>query len=96
MARFEGRTFRNERLTVEGNEYIGCNIDECVLVFSGDDAPSVMEHNIIGQQVTWTFEGAAGRTLAYLHAVYHGFGDGGREKVEEIFAAIRRSRPQGG
>ena len=91
MARFEGRTLRNERLNVEGNEFINCNIADCVMVFRGDiPGPSAMTGNVFGERVTWTFERPAQHTLEYLHAMYHGSGDGGREQVENIFATIRR------
>ena len=92
MARFEGRQFRGERLTVEGNEYINCDFADCVLVFSAArvDTPSAMIGNRFGPGIAWTFDGPARDTLDFLKALYHGFGDGGRERVEDIFASIRR------
>jgi hypothetical protein len=94
MARFEGRSFRGERLPLEGHEYINGNFEDCVMVFSGSDGPMTMTGNRFGRGITWTFEGPAQRTLVFLNALYHGMGDGGREQVEEIFAAIRRARPR--
>jgi hypothetical protein len=94
MARFEGRDFRNQRVIVEGNEYVNCTFEDCVMVISGAEGKSAMLGNRFGSGITWTFDGAAGRTLEFLTALYHGFGDHGREQVEEIFATIRRSRPR--
>lgn len=92
MARFEGRSFRGERRPIEGNEYSNCDFEDCVMVFAGSEGKITMDGNLFGRGVTWTFEGPAQRTLIFLNALYHGMGDGGREHVEEIFAAIRRSR----
>ena len=94
MARFDGRAFRDERVIVEGNEHYNCTFENCVMVISGADGKGAMVGNRFGAGITWTFEGAARRTLEYLNAMYHGFGDAGREQVEEIFATIRRSKPR--
>jgi hypothetical protein len=95
MARHEGRSFQGERVLIEGNEYIDCRFENCVMVFSGGDEKSLISRCGFGSGVMWTFEGPAQRTIQFLAAMYHGIGAGGREQVEEIFAAIRRSRPQG-
>ena len=92
MARFERRQFRDERLTVEGNEYINCDFTDCVMVFSAAeaDSPSAMVGNRFHTGIAWTFDGPAKDTLEFLKALYHGFGEDGRARVEQIFDAIRR------
>jgi len=93
MARYEGRVFRGERVIVEGNEYVDCYFEDCSMVFTGaTEGTSAMTGNRFGSGIAWTFEGPARKTLEYLHALYHGFGESGQGQVEQIFEAIRRGR----
>ena len=61
------------------------------MVFSAAEGDSTMTGCRIGPGITWTFEGPARKTLEYLHALYNGFGEGGRTRVEQIFNAIRQA-----
>lgn len=93
MARHVDETFGDgQRVPLDGDEFIRCRFNDCLLVFTGE-GPIVMDGNVFGPAVKWTFDGPAARTLQFLAALYHGAGDGGRGLVEETFATIRRSRP---
>jgi hypothetical protein len=43
------------------------------------------------ENVSWVFEGPAANTLAFLQALYHGMGEGGRKLVDDTFENIRRA-----
>ena len=85
---YRDRTFENESILLDGNTFSGCTFRNCRLVFKGMSPVSMMVNQMEG--VHWVMEGPAAATIAFMTAIYHGAGEGGRELIEQTFANIRR------
>jgi hypothetical protein len=77
--------FESQTLILDGNEYLGCELRHCNLVYKGQDAVK-LEHCHIAA-CTWQFEDAALRTAILLKGLYQS-GHMGREVVEAIFHSV--------
>lgn len=82
--------FTQTRIELDGNEFIRCRFENATLVFSAR-APVSMVDCVFGKNVAWTFEGSATLTLGFLHALYHGTGEGGKKLIEDTFERIRHA-----
>ena len=84
---FKDKTFKNEKIDIDFNQFSNCQFDGCTLVFHG--------YGVIGmdgcsfKDVNWTFDGAAAKTLQFLQGLYHGAGEGGKQLIELTFKDIR-------
>jgi hypothetical protein len=89
---FQGKTFCNETIELDGNEYDGCRFENCQLIYRAS-APMILTNcSFLG--FTITLEGAAANTLDFLTALYHG---GFQPALEQTFHNIRtRNVPSGG
>lgn len=87
MADHVSETLTHDTVHLDGNSYINCVFEDCRLIYSGGVHP-VFQGNSI-ERCTWTFEGSASRTLAFLRLLYHGMGEGGKELIETTFREIR-------
>ncbi len=87
MNRFESSTFKNTRVVLDGNQYVKCVFENCVLVFMATGPVGLTNCTFIN--VRWTLEGAAALTMQFLKALYQGAGEGGQQLVESLFAQIR-------
>ena len=84
--RHDGKTFTNERVQLDGNQFNGCKfVGQCTIVYSGGDLGGLVGCSF---ETTPKFEllGAAGNTLTLLQALYHG---GFRHVVDDTFENIR-------
>ena len=84
--RHEGKTFTDERVQLDGNQFKGCKfVGQCTIVYGGNDLGGLVGCTF---DVTPKFEftGAAGHTLAMLQALYHG---GFKHVVDDTFENIR-------
>ena len=81
-------TFTQGRVVLDGNKFLRCHFRDTTLVFSARASVSLTDCDF--ERVTWALEGPAARTLAFLHGVYHGAGDGGRHVIEHAFDNIRK------
>lgn len=81
-------TFEDETIELDGAELIGCTFRGCELVYRGGDLPRRVERNTF-RECRWRFEGAAGRTVRFMAALYRGLDDVGEEIVERTFDHIR-------
>lgn len=90
MMRHEGVLFSDRDVQLDGVEFVGCEFQRCVLVYSA-------EPNIIGdvglhltgchfEDCQWSFVGAAGRTLVALRDLSM---DGFAQVVERVIETIR-------
>ncbi len=84
----EDQVFRDDQIHLDGNRYIRCTFERCVMVFSGVSPVALEGCSFI--ETTWTFDGAAALTVNFMKGLYHGAGEGGRELVERTFSDIRR------
>jgi hypothetical protein len=86
--KFKDKNFKNEKIDIDFNQFSNCQFDSCTLVFHG--------YGVIGMDgcsfinVNWTFDGAAAKTLQFMHGLYHGAGEGGRQLIESTFNSIRQ------
>jgi hypothetical protein len=87
---FVKSNFAGGKVQLDGNEFIRCRFENTTLVFSAKGPVSMVDCTF-ANNVAWTFEGPAALTLAFLNALYHGAGDGGKQLVESTFANIRHA-----
>ena len=86
----ERSTFENTTVSLDGVTFIGCAFRGCKLVFSATAPVSLQSCSF--DNCTWEFRGAAGQTLEFLRAMYHGMGAGGRQLVETTFGQVRGNK----
>ncbi len=89
MARFEGQTFKDVKVVLDGNTYAECVFEACLMVFSGAK-PVKLIRCTFGKDVSWSFAGAAALTLDFMAALYHGAGPGARVMIEGVFDQVRK------
>lgn len=82
MAVHEHKTYANETVVLDGQDFSGCEFHHCTLVYRAQEAVKLEHCHIIG--CTWRFEDAAHRTVSMLKALYLS-GARGKETVESIF-----------
>jgi hypothetical protein len=86
MATFAERQFQDETVVLDGNEYRACQFHKCRMVYRGGEFSQLIDCNC--SECVWGFEDAAGRTIAFMRAIYHS-GSGGKELIEGTFKSIR-------
>jgi hypothetical protein len=85
MAVYTERRIANETVMLDGNEFVGCEMRHCNLVYKGRE-PVKLEHcHLFG--CTWQMEDAAQRTVLMLKGLYQS-GPIGKETVEAIFKSV--------
>ncbi len=89
MAQYQGATFTNETVVLDGNDYRNCTFTDCVIVFRGTAAVSL--NGVTANNCRWTFEGAAGLTVKFMTALYQG---GFSEMIDLTIENIRRGSHQ--
>lgn len=85
MARFENKVFSDKKEHVDGNSYNGCTFIKVEIVYSGGEPPSFTKCSFDG--VKFAFEGAAGRTTAFIQALSRPE-SGFREIVKQTFPSL--------
>lgn len=91
MTDYEGQTFTNEQIHLDGNSYTNCYFENCNLIYSGGELPNLVGNELV--QTTMSFGESASRTIQFMRAIYHGFGETGRELIDNTFEQIMRSSP---
>jgi hypothetical protein len=76
--------YKNTIEAVDGNEYINCKFNNCVIVYSGGPLPVLRDCSF--HHCNWRFDAAAHRTLQYMSQLYNA---GGKPFIEECFDHIR-------
>ncbi|MDQ3656687.1 MAG: hypothetical protein M3457_16635 [Chloroflexota bacterium] len=89
MDTFVDRKFEDEFLYVDLASFVRCTFIKCELTYSGGGAADF--EDCIFEDCSWTFEGAAVRTIDFLATVYRRTGTTGQDLVEGIFDSIRNS-----
>ena len=84
MALFQNTTFRNETVDLDGNEFHGCDIQDCLLIYRGGELPVLV--NCVIAQCDFAFDESARNTIAFFRAFYRG---GFQPVIDEIFHSIR-------
>lgn len=88
MARHEGQTFRNQRVSIDGNTYVRCQFHNCELVYAGGDNVGLQYCDF--DNVRWTFDGPAARTIVFMTGLYNGGDAGARALIDKTIENIRR------
>jgi len=86
---FVDRTFENESLFLDLGSFVRCTFTKCQLTYHGDGIVDFQD--CIFEDCSWTFEGAAARTLEFLATLYRRTGQSGQELVEGIIESIKSS-----
>lgn len=86
MAQFGGTTFKNQEVIADGNEYIGCEFRDCVMVFNGEAVWKIGQCHF--HNTRYELRGHALTTISELHGIFHGL-PGGKEFVEAVIAQIQ-------
>jgi hypothetical protein len=83
-------TFKNATVHVDGHTYLGCRFEQCRLVYSGGELPSMIGCEF--ERCRWRLAGAAARTLRLMKAMT---GRGGplRELVERSLGLVPGAPP---
>ncbi|MBI3861742.1 MAG: hypothetical protein HY290_07585 [Planctomycetia bacterium] len=84
-----GKTFKDESIHLDGQAYETCTFENCTLIFSGGEIPTVAGCEF--RDCQWRLEGAADRTVSFLKSLYHVLGEGGRTLIEAKFEVIRKA-----
>ena len=82
MAVYKQQTLENQTVVLDGNEFIGCELRHCTLVYKAHDVVKLDHCHLVG--CAWQFEDAALRTVSMLKGLYLS-GPAGKEVVENIF-----------
>ncbi len=88
--RFFKKTFRDQQIQLDFNEYRECVFQRCNLSFAGSGPVSLIGNTF--HESSWEFTGAAGTALKFLQGLYHG---GGHDLVEATFETIRQGKYRG-
>lgn len=89
---YQGETFENQRVELNGNTYHNCTFINCELVYDGDRSPTFHDNEFVDS--VFIFSESALRTLYFLCNMYHA-GEGGKEVVEQTFSDIRNRKLHG-
>jgi hypothetical protein len=84
MTTCESRQFTEETVTIDGQVFLRCHFERCLLVYRGGDLPGFSD--CLFEDAEWKCEDAAFRTLAFF-GVLHRMGAG--QLLEDIVAKIR-------
>ena len=62
--RIENQRLKDDRVTIDGNEYVGCHFDNVWLIYTGGDLPEFERCEF--SRIRVVLEGATERTLVLL------------------------------
>lgn len=66
---YQGTKFRYETVELDGNEFDGCDIQHCTLIYRGGEIP-LLANSIIAH-CKFHLEDGAVNTLRFLYLLYH-------------------------
>ena len=87
----QNKTFSNETIHMDFNEFDSCTFKDCTLVYHGFGPVSIVGCSF--HNVKWTFADAASHTMNFLAGLYAGAGEGGKSLIESVFIDIRSGKP---
>lgn len=82
---YRDQTIENQQIILDGNDYTGCTIRNCRIVYLGVQSFHAAACQFDG--CAWAFDGPAARTIDFLKAMYRQ--EGMREVIEQTFDNIR-------
>lgn len=90
MARFEGESFEDRQVRLDGNEYRRCVFRRCKLQFGAMEPVTAVDCSF--EECDWMFTGAAALTVGFMTALYQA---GAKQLIERTFENIRHGRHPG-
>ena len=88
--KFSNKTFKDETVDLDGNEYVGCTFLQTKLMYLGGTIPHFDSCKFDAGR--FMFEKGAGNAIEFLRELYHA---GLHQNVELLFDDIRRNPPKG-
>ena len=73
---------------LDGNEFDGCVIQDCTLMYRGGEVPALT--NCLVAYCQFAFDGSALNTIDFLRAFYRG---GFQPVIDDVFQSIRTDGP---
>jgi hypothetical protein len=64
----EGKTFTDEKVTVDGNQFVRCTFDGCQIIYCGGELPFIQECHF--NDCLWRLMDAAWQVERYLKNLY--------------------------
>lgn len=80
MNEIKGKTFSNEDIHLDFNEFIDCKFVECNIIYHGY-GPVKLE-GCSFENIRWSFSDAAAKTLNFMSGLYAGGGEGAKKLIE--------------
>lgn len=90
LATVADRTFEHTTLFLDGGRFVRCRFVDCQLVYEAKDEVDFEDCAFVG--CSWTFDGAADRTIGFLATLYQKVGEHGQGLVGGVFEGIRSGR----
>ena len=88
---FTDKTFQDETVELDGNEYFNCGFHRCNLRYAGGSIPHF--DNCRFEAGSFMLEQGAGNAFEFVRELYHA---GLQSNVEAFFDDIRRNPPRVG
>jgi hypothetical protein len=85
---FKNKQFNNDKIRMDGNTFVDCEFENCVMEYGGGPLPNMIGCGFNGVQ--WAFTESAASTISFMQAIYHGMGAGGKQLIEQTFENIRK------
>lgn len=86
--KFENKSFNDEEVRLDSNEFTNCTFTNCNMVYGGTG--TVVMSGCTFNNLKWTFTDAAANTIQFMTAMYQGAGAGGKQLIESTFNNIRQ------
>jgi hypothetical protein len=84
-----GNHYENVKVSLDNNEFFNCTFVDCIMEYAGTGPVSISNCKFTNPQ--WVFVGAAQNTLQFMHAVYQGMGEVGKQLIEKTCENIKKS-----
>ena len=83
---FKGKSFENETVSLDRNQFFECVFKKCTVTYGGGDGPVLVRPHFTDCE--FVLKDAAMRTCQFMAAVY-GSGPGGQKLIEATINNIR-------
>jgi len=88
--KFEKQTFTDQEIRLDGNEFVECQFKNCTVTYGGGPIPKLAGCSFV--DIRLSFAEAALNTLAFMTILCQGFGEGGKQLIEQTFENIRQGK----
>lgn len=88
MPRHSQKTYRDQTVVLDGNEFDQCLFENCTLEYQGLRPIQLLGSTL--NNCRWSFKGPAANAIQFMSAMYQS-GAEGAQLIESTFASIRAS-----